>query len=280
MTKISSNGRVNVEVAAEGLWGARIGVWFDGRVMVEASDLRGGRRRGGVEVWDDGVRVVAEGTQAWRLPEGARVVGFWASREETWLAPLETPQLVVYPHGRMARVWTEEDAVVMVFADSPKELMNGEIAPRTELGKHWLTDVFVAGRAGCLGVGTPAAQRAMAVLSGESVRWLRGEIGQFVMGARWEGAGVWIAGVTETPRVWTVRLEDVLEGEGMWRLTIWRDGLKVDGEACVGQEVEEIFEGLVRADKVALEMVRGGGFVAWLEPCHATAFRMVKGERE
>ena len=284
MTQTSPGGRVRVEVLAEGVWGARMRVWFDGRAMLEASDIRW--KTGGVKVWDDGMRVKTQGRQAWRLPEGTRVLGHWGETEERWLAPLEHAQLAVYPHGRMARAWQEDGAAVMVFGDSPTALMNAgcRLAVGVE-GGRWLRDVFVAGHAPCFCAGTPAAQRAMAALRG-GARWLRGEVGQFIMGAREDEDGViWIAGVTDAPRVWTVRLEDVL-GKGFFRLTLWRDGLNVDNIEDGGRvspraaEVEEIFEGVTREDKPAIEMTRGGGFVARLEPCDETEFRMVKGARE
>ena len=163
---------------------------------------------------------------------------------------------------------------------APKDILNNSTAldsprwPSTALEKtgNWLHDLFIAGRSTYMGDGTPAAQRAMQVLNAENVRWLRAEPGQFAMGLH----NLRLAGVTLTPRVWTLRLCEILP-EGFFRMTLWRDALPIDN--AIG-EVEEIFEGVTRDDKPALEMLANGGFVASFEPCHETEFRMVKGERE
>ena len=291
--------RVNVETEE-----ACLRVFYDTREMAMATDVRGA-----AEVWDNALRVTAE---TWCLPEGTRVLDFETEHETQCLEPRETPQLMLYPHGRMARAWrVKNGAVVMVFGDSPKELLNNSVAldgPRLPSvaveNTRWLRDLFIAGRAARTGVGTPAAQRAMETLCHGDVRWLRGEIGQFAMGMTGSTGGacgsrfdvsreqapasesggkpphsIYLAGVTDAPRVWTLRLEDVL-GEGFFTLTLWRDGLAVDGEEWLNREVEEIFQGVTRHDKPVVEMARGGGFVARLEPCHETEFRMLKGARE
>jgi len=96
------------------------------------------------------------------------------------------------------------------------------------------------------------------------------------MGMRLDVKNFWLAGVTLAPRVWTLRLCDILP-EGFFRMTLWRDALPVDNTPG---EIEEIFEGVTADDKPAVELTRGGGFVARFEPCHETEFRMVKGARE
>lgn len=126
---------------------------------------------------------------------------------------------------------------------------------------------------------TPAAARAWQALGAATDwRWLRAEIGVYALCVRNEGIeNFLVAGVTALPRVWTVRLEDFAEHGTCYRLTIWRDALKVDEAEG---EVEEIFDGVRGTDKIGVEMVHGGGFVLRLEATEERPFRMVKGLRE
>ena len=252
-------------------------VFFDGRKMLEG-ETPSSRKTGmpnvrldgvspsiyEIEIRDNGFRIFAE---TLRLPEGTLLLDADGEREIQTLNPQSTPQFLFYAHGRVACAWRDgEGATVFFFGDSPKELMNGSTA--VEKFRQVSPDVE-----------TPVAQRAAAILLQKNTRFLRAEIGQFLLGARNENNTLWLAGATGAPRVWTLRLEDLLD-EKFYTLTLWRDGLPVDGENFPGTEIEEIFQGVTRHDKPAVEMAKGGGFVARFEPCHETEFKMVKGARE
>jgi len=228
-------------------------VFFDGREMAELSEMHNE-----IEILDNGVRVVAE---TLRLPEGTLL----HECDAPFFKPNETPQWIFYAQGRVACAWRGDNgATVMVFGDSPKEALNNAVARDAF---SWMQ--IPAANA------TPAAQRAAEILQRDGVRFLRAEPGRFVLGALRENNTLWLAGATAAPRVWTLRLEEVLD-EGFFTLTLWRDGLPIDGEHCPGTEIEEIFEGVARGDKPALEMARNGGFVARLETCHEQTFRVLK----
>jgi len=90
-------------------------IFFDNRLMGEFSGAV-------VMIWNDGLRVM---TDALRLPEGTQVLDSKGERETQTLIPRESPQLLMYPHGRLARVYCEENGTVeMVFGDSPAALLN------------------------------------------------------------------------------------------------------------------------------------------------------------
>jgi len=266
----SQNGRIRVEA------GKSLRVFFDGREMAESSDLS--RPLCEMKIWDNGVRITADPL---RFPEGTLALDADGKRETQSLGPYVKTRLLLYAHGRMARVLRGIDGTArMVFGDSPKELLNAtadsvQQRPVSPCIESWLRDFFIFGRAVKTPAGTPAAQRAVTLLRKKNTRFLRGEVGQFIQGTRQNLKGLWLAGVTNEPRVWTLHLEDVLD-EGFYTLTLWRDGLPIDGEHFIGTEIEEVFEGVTRNDKPALEIAREGGFVARFEPCHKQEFRVLK----
>jgi hypothetical protein len=123
---------------------------------------------------------------------------------------------------------------------------------------------------------TPAHRLAAAVIhanagleENEKMRFLRGEIGEFMVVAQKRG-DVWqVAGITGAEgRVLTVRLEDFLPAENMnrkYRLQIQRDPLPNEPAGPDG-EVTEFFDGVDRFDLPRLELPPGGGFLLRLAP--------------
>lgn len=119
---------------------------------------------------------------------------------------------------------------------------------------------------------TPAHRAAFALVCGagaacwDETRFLRGEIGEFVVVARRLG-DVWqVAGITGADgRVLSVRLEDFLHDRTnqTYRLTILRDPLP--GESAADGMVQETFDGVDAFDKPRLQLLPRGGFVLQLE---------------
>jgi hypothetical protein len=103
----------------------------------------------------------------------------------------------------------------------------------------------------------------------EEKRFLRGEIGEFMVVAQKRG-DVWqVAGITGAEgRVLTVRLEDCLPEEKTnrkYRLQIQRDSLPNEPAGPDGV-VTEFFDGVDRFDLPRLELPPGGGFLLRLTP--------------
>jgi len=126
---------------------------------------------------------------------------------------------------------------------------------------------------------TPAHRLAFDLACGVgAVRWdetrfLRGEIGEFVIVARRLGATWQVAGLTGADgRVMTMRLEEVLgdrfdpsdQTDRCYALTILRDPLS--NETTEDGVVRETFHGVDAFDKPCLELPPHGGFLLRLEP--------------
>jgi hypothetical protein len=126
---------------------------------------------------------------------------------------------------------------------------------------------------------TPAHRLALELVCGagaarwDETRFLRGEIGEFVVVARRLGAVWQVAGVTGADgRVLTVRLEEALgdrsdppdQTDRRYALAIFRDPLP--GEAAEDGVVRETFHGVDAFDKPCLELPPHGGFLLRLEP--------------
>lgn len=102
----------------------------------------------------------------------------------------------------------------------------------------------------------------------DETRFLRGEIGAYVVVARRRGHAWQVGGITGAEgRVLTVRLEDFLgpfaERE-TYALEIWRDPLA--GEPAADGMVREHFENVDADDAPRLDLPPGGGFVLRLTP--------------
>ena len=129
---------------------------------------------------------------------------------------------------------------------------------------------------------TPAQRQAWDLICGDGAacwdetRYLRGEIGAFLVVARRLG-GMWqVAGVTGAEgRILTVRLAEALEKladrtelldspDPTYTLTILRDPLP--GEAAEDGMVRETFAGVDAQDKPRLALLPHGGFVLRLAP--------------
>jgi len=103
----------------------------------------------------------------------------------------------------------------------------------------------------------------------EETRFLRGEIGEYVVAARRSGMRWFVAGLTNADgRVLTVRFEDFFgraTGGRGYRLHIWRDPIGNEAAAGAGL-VAETVDGLDASDKVRLALAPHGGFVMRLDP--------------
>jgi hypothetical protein len=119
---------------------------------------------------------------------------------------------------------------------------------------------------------TPAHRQAFAVVAGagearwDETRFLRGEIGEYVVAARRRG-GVWQVGAITGAegRVITVRLEDLAEADRPCSLDVGRDPLP--GEAADADGVlRETLAPVYTDEAPRIEMPPGGGFVLRLTP--------------
>lgn len=108
----------------------------------------------------------------------------------------------------------------------------------------------------------------------DETRYLRGEIGEFIVVARRSGAQWFVAGITgPAGRVLTVRFEDFMSVDasaGSYRLHLHRDALKNEDGGGTGV-VTEVFDALTVDDKVRLELPVNGGFAMRLEPAALSA---------
>lgn len=121
---------------------------------------------------------------------------------------------------------------------------------------------------------TPAHRLAAALVRGEAVmrwdetRFLRGEIGAYLVVARRLG-GVWqVGGITAAEgRILTVRLEDFLapQRKTTYALELVRDPLPSEPADTDGV-VRETFAGVEATDAPRLELPPGGGFLLRLTP--------------
>jgi hypothetical protein len=114
---------------------------------------------------------------------------------------------------------------------------------------------------------TPAHRQAFAVVAGagearwDETRFLRGEVGEYVVAARRRG-GVWQVGaITGTEgRVITVRLEDLAGADRPCSLEILRDPLPGEAAGSDGV-VRETLAPVYTDEAPRIEMPPGGGFV-------------------
>ncbi len=104
------------------------------------------------------------------------------------------------------------------------------------------------------GAGGPAAART----AWDETRWLRGEMGEYVLLARRQGACWWVGAITARPRVLTLLLEFLAPGV-RYRAQAWRDDEQDNGAA----EMPPLLDA---AGKPRLQLAAAGGFLLRLEP--------------
>ena len=200
----------------------------------------------------------------------------------------EEPQVRFAPSGKVVAWWRHGLEQHAVFFDRPGDLAVRRFGALPQIAALPVAD----GRQGCehlfltvpftqaalpepsFGAAvTPAYRAAFARLlgregAGDDFWMIRGEPGEFAVGARREG-GVWrVAGVTALARTLTVRFEDLwlrMPPElraGRYAVELLRDPVK--GEP--GDRVEEAFAGQAPDVRVALDLAADGGFLLTFRP--------------
>jgi len=226
-----------------------------------------------------------------RFPEGSALLG----KGETSNAERRTPnaergggglQVRFVPSGKVVAWWRHGTEQHAVFFDRPADLAErrfGAIGTIESLpvenGRQgcehlFLTVPFTKAMLPAPAFGaavTPAYRAAFELLlgrGGDDFWVIRGEPGEFAVGARRQG-GVWqVGGITADARTLTVRFEDLWlrmppELRSLrYAVEILRDPTK--GET--GDRVEESFAGQAPDVRVALDLAASGGFVLTFRP--------------
>lgn len=222
----------------------------------------------------------AHGKLACLLQTGAAPLRLQPTRDGLAALPaVGTPVAVATPY--------ESPWQVLLLADAPCDLPNSSgfllnLSWGEERGYAalpflryplWVADSAGRDASGGDSADTTAHRLALELVGGagaarwDETRFLRGEIGAFVVVARRMDAVWQVAGITGVDgRVLTVRLGDILgqETKGTYTLRIFRDPLP--GETAVGGVVRETFRGVDACDKPRLELLPHGGFLLRLEP--------------
>ncbi|GEM_PF-1093003 len=198
------------------------------------------------------------------------------------------PQVRFTPDGKGVAFWRHGLERHVVFFDRPGDLAERRFAAVASVAALNIAD----GRLGCehlfltvpftrsalptpaFGAAlTPAYRAAFEALIDRDTAcdafWMmRGEPGEFAVGARRQGA-VWrVAGVTAAAKTLTVRVEDLwLRTPAEWRarrytVEILRDPLPGEAGPCVN----ETFAAQAPDVRVALDLARDGGFLLTLRP--------------
>jgi hypothetical protein len=196
-------------------------------------------------------------------------------------APLVSPWRALMVADCPVDLPGHSDLVLNLAEDGGAPETSGTV--RLSDGRHhctWAFTRFVVGAvceiAGLDAAGlvvTPAHQQALPLIMTHSgwdeTRYLRGEIGEYVVVARRQGAQWFVAGITgPDSRVLTVRFDVFLPAGAQrlhYRLHLLRDALPEEDGARDGA-VTEVFDKLTADDKVRLALSANGGFVMRLEP--------------
>lgn len=223
---------------------------------------------------------------AQRLPPNDPGAGPTSDLRPLIAGPL--PQVLFTPDGKGVAFWRHGLERHVVFFDRPGDLAERRFAALASVAALNVAD----GRQGCdhlfltvpftrnalpvpaFGAAlTPAYRAAFETLIDREAAcdafWMmRGEPGEFAVGARRQGA-VWrVAGITAAAKTLTVRVEDLwLRTPAEWRaphytVEILRD--PIAGEA--GAVVQETFAAQAPDVRVALDLARDGGFLLTFRP--------------
>ncbi len=198
------------------------------------------------------------------------------------------PQVRFTPDGKGVAFWRHGLERHVVFFDRPGELAERRFAALASVAALDVAD----GRQGCdhlfltvpftrnalptpaFGAAlTPAYRAAFEALIDREAAcdafWMmRGEPGEFAVGARRQGATWRVAGITAAAKTLTVRVEDLwLRTPVEWRaphytVELLRDPLPGEAGPCV----EETFAAQAPDVRVALDLARDGGFLVTLRP--------------
>lgn len=200
----------------------------------------------------------------------------------------ERPLVRFTPEGKVTAVWQQGQERHEVLFDRPGDLAERRFAALAHVAKLEVAD----GRQGCehlfltvpftdaalpepiFGATlTPAYRAAFAALIDrvtpcDAFWMMRGEPGDFAVGARRLGA-VWrVAGVTAAAQTLTVRLEDLwLRTPAALRAT--RYTVQILRDPIAGEDgtvVDETFAGQAPDVRVALDLARDGGFLLTFRP--------------
>ena len=214
-----------------------------------------------------------------RFPEGSVLLGSGEPHE---------PRVCFSPGGKVVAFWRHGLEQHIVFFDRPGDLAERQFGALERIDALTVDD----GRQGCghLFLTVPFTRAALpAPVFGEAVTpayraafemmlkrddacddfWMmRGELGEFAVAARRQGAGWQIGGVTASAQTLTARFEDVwlrmpAELRALrYTVEILRDPTKNE----TGDRVEESFEGQAPDVRVALDLAKSGGFLLAFKP--------------
>ena len=104
----------------------------------------------------------------------------------------------------------------------------------------------------------------MEFLSAVPVQWddtkiLDAKVGEYVLAARRNGKSWYIGAMTNwTPRDMTIDFSFLPEGEGEFKITIWKDGINADRNA---NDYKKIFQNVNKNTKLNIHLAPGGGWV-------------------